>query len=43
MKKYESVELKILLLLENDMITSSGDGEPIPAGKGEGLWNDFYN
>lgn len=42
MKKYESVKIELLCLWADDIITSSVDGEPIPADKNEGIWGDFY-
>ena len=43
MRKYEILQLKVLFLSQNDVITASGDGEPIPPKGNEGLWEDFYN
>lgn len=42
MKKYESVKIELLCLLAGDIITSSVDGDPIPANYNEGIWGDFY-
>ena len=43
MKKYESLVIKVLSLAQCDVVTASGDGEPILPNTNESIWGDFYN
>lgn len=43
MKKYENLEIRVLFLAQCDIVTASGDGEPILPNRNESLWSDFYN
>ena len=43
MKKYENLEIRGLFLSQCDIVTASGDGEPILPNTNESIWGDFYN